>query len=221
MPDSYLLFDIDGTLMQADGAGRAALERAYAEATGLAGALAGVVFQGRTDSWIIGEVVRRTGVDVGHDDGFLPRYYEILEEELAARSPSATPGTAALLDRLAARADVALGLGTGNLRRAAFIKLRHVGLDRFFERGGFGDRHEDRTELLREAADAVGWTAGERLVVIGDTEHDISAAHAIGAVAVGVATGFRTLDELQAAGADALLEDLTEGERALEVLLGA
>ena len=45
----YLLFDIDGTLMEAEGAGRAALERAYDEATGVPGAMDGIVFAGRPD----------------------------------------------------------------------------------------------------------------------------------------------------------------------------
>ena len=70
---SYLLFDIDGTLLNSDGAGRAALERAFAEATGVAGAMANVAFQGRTDRWILGEVTRHTGLEIDRE-AFLPRY---------------------------------------------------------------------------------------------------------------------------------------------------
>ena len=219
-PDrTYLLFDIDGTLMEAEGAGRAALERAYAEATGVRGVMDGVAFFGRTDRWIFGEVERRSGVAIERES-FLPRYLAILEEELAARRPRALSGARALLDRLAARDDVVLGLCSGNMRRGAYAKLRQVGLDGYFANGGFGDDHEDRARVLRDAVLAVGWTEGARLAHIGDTEHDVHAAHAAAAIAVGVASGVRTLDGLRDAGADVLLRDLNGGGT-FEALLGA
>ncbi len=214
----YLLFDIDGTLMEAEGAGRAALERSYDEATRVPGVMDGVVFAGRTDQWIISEVQRTSGVRIDRET-FVPRYLAILEEELDARSPRPLPGVADLLDRLAAREDVALGLCTGNMRAGAFAKLRSVGIDGYFTGGGFGDRHEDRDAITREAARAVGWTPGAPLAHVGDTEHDIRAAHAAGAAAVGVATGAHGLEQLLDADADLLLRDLAGGEGTVEALL--
>ena len=214
----YLLFDIDGTLMEAEGAGRAALERSYDEATGSPGAMDGVVFAGRTDQWIISEVERTSGVSIDRET-FIPRYLAILEEELGARSPRPLPGVADLLERLAARGDVALGLCTGNMRAGAFAKLRSVGIDGYFAAGGFGDRHEDRDAITRDAARAVGWTPGAPLAHVGDTEHDIRAAHAAGAAAVGVATGAHGLEQLLDADADLLLRDLAGGEGTVEALL--
>ena len=220
MRRSYLLFDIDGTLLNSDGAGRAALERAFADATGVAGAIAGVAFQGRTDRWILGEVTRRTGLDIDRA-AFLPRYYEILEDELSRREPEALPGAHALLEALAARDEAVLGLGTGNLRRGAFLKLAAAGLDDYFETGGFGDDHLDRAELLREGAHAVGWVPGERLVVVGDTEHDVRAGRAVGAFVLAVATGTRSVEDLRALDADAVHADLTDLAGVVAVLLAA
>ena len=214
----YLLFDIDGTLMEAGGAGRAALERAYDEATGIPGTMDGVVFAGRTDQWIISEVERTSGVRIDRET-FVPRYLAILEEELDARSPRALPGVADLLERLAARGDVSLGLCTGNMRAGAYAKLRSVGIDGYFTAGGFGDRYEDRTDITREAASAVGHAPGAPLAHVGDTEHDIRAAHAVGAAAVGVATGAHGLEQLLEADADLLLRDLAGGEGTVEALL--
>jgi phosphoglycolate phosphatase-like HAD superfamily hydrolase len=74
--------------------------------------------------------------------------------------------------------------------------------------------------MLREGAAALGCQPGERLVVIGDSEHDVTGAHAVGAIAVGVATGDWSEAELAAAGADATLADLGELDRALAALLG-
>lgn len=219
MPRHYLLFDIDGTLVDSRGAGRAALNRAFAEATGIADAMTGIAFQGRTDRWILDEVTRKTGHAIDRPT-FLPRYYEIVAEELERSGPRALPGTWALLDELAGHDDVVLGLGTGNLRRSAFLKLAAVGLDGYFAAGGFGDHHLDRADLLRDGARDVGWTAGERLVVIGDTEHDVRAAQEIGAFVLAVGTGTRTVEELADLGADAVEPDLTDLEGVLAKLLG-
>ena len=215
---SYLLFDIDGTLMEAEGAGRAALDRAYDEVTGVPGAMDGVVFAGRTDHWIVSEVERTSGVSIDRAS-FIPRYLEILEEELDARNPRALPGVADLLERLAARDGVVLGLCTGNMRAGAFAKLRSAGLDGYFATGGFGDCHEDRVDVTREAAQAIGWTPGAPLAHVGDTEHDIHAAHAIGAAAIGVATGWHSAEELREADADLLLQDLSGGAATVEALV--
>ncbi|MDE2640554.1 MAG: HAD hydrolase-like protein [Chloroflexota bacterium] len=215
---SYLLFDIDGTLMEAEGAGRAALERAAAEATGVAGAMDGIVFAGRTDSWILSRVEQATGVRIDRES-YVPRYLGILEEELDARNPRALPGVADLLERLAAREDVVLGLCTGNMRAGAFAKLRRAGIDGYFASGGFGDQHEDRVDVTREAARATGWRSGAPLAHVGDTEHDIRAAHALGAAAVGVATGWHGEEQLREADADLLLADLTGGEHTVAALL--
>ena len=218
MRRSYLLFDIDGTLLDSAGAGRAALERAFREATGVVGAMANVAFQGRTDRWILGEVTRQTGLAIDRA-AFLPRYFEILEDELRRHAPQALPGAHALLEALAARDEAVLGLGTGNLQAAAFLKLAAAGLDGYFEGGGFGDDHLDRAELLRAGAHAVGWSTGERLVVIGDTEHDVHAGRAVGAFVLAVATGSRTAEELRALDPDAVRADLKDLEGLLAVLL--
>ncbi|MCY3656466.1 MAG: HAD hydrolase-like protein [Chloroflexi bacterium] len=211
---------MDGTLLDSDGAGRGALNRAYEEATGVTGAMDGVVFQGRTDRWILDEVTRRTGATVDPAT-FLPRYYKIVEQELAERDPRPLPGVPDLIAALDARDDVVLGIGTGNLRRAAFLKLASVGLDGYFTGGGFGDDHRDRVGLLRDGAREIGWSEGQRLVVIGDTEHDIMGGKAVGAFVVAVATGWTSLDDLVAHEPDALLPNLSDLDQVIALLLGS
>ena len=180
----------------------------------------GVVFQGRTDRWILDEVQRQTGAAVDLPT-FLPRYYEMLEEELAARDPRALPGVPELIEALAARDDVVLGLGTGNLRRAAFLKLASVGLDGYFTGGGFGDDHVDRIAMLLDGAREIGWREGDRLAVIGDTEHDIAGGRALGAFVLAVATGWTSLEDLARHEPDAVLPDLTDLDGVMATLLGS
>ncbi|MDA0351872.1 MAG: HAD hydrolase-like protein [Chloroflexi bacterium] len=218
---THLLFDLDQTLMASNSAGGAALGRAFDRVPGAEGAFAGLNYQGRTDLWIVREVARASGVpEATLMTAYREQYPPLLLEELAQRDARVLPGVVALLEALRGRDDVVMGLGTGNWRDTAFMKLEHVGLAQYFETGGFGDRHDNRPDMLREGAEALGWSAGERLVVIGDSEHDITGAAAIGAIGIGVATGSWTEDQLNAAGADATLPSFAELAVGLRVLLG-
>lgn len=221
MRRALVLFDLDMTLLVSDGAGRAAMSRAFELETGRPGMLEEIAFHGRTDRWIATEAARLTGLA---PERLFERsrvdYPRLLREELARRSPYALPGVAALLDALQGREGTVFGLATGNLRETSFLKLASVGLDSYFDhRGGFGDDHEERADMVRDAVAVLGWRPGDGLSVVGDTEHDVSAAHAVGAVAVGVATGTRSEAELAGAGADIVLPDLGDLDRALAAVL--
>jgi phosphoglycolate phosphatase-like HAD superfamily hydrolase len=50
-------------------------------------------------------------------------------------------------------------------------------------------------------------------VLIGDTPNDVAAARESGARVIAVATGRSSTEELAAAGADVVLEDLTQTEQ--------
>ena len=218
----HLLFDLDGTLMDADGAGGLALRRAIAAIPGAAESFAAIEFNGRTDRWILREAGRRSGLpETAFIDAYLTHYPRLLTETLAERNPRPCPGVPTLLAALAAERGVVVALATGNLREAAFMKLRAIGLDAYFEGGGFGDEHETREAMLQQAMRETGWVEGDRVVVIGDTEHDITAALAVGAIAVGVATGNRSASTLVEAGAHVALEDFSDLDAALDTLLRA
>lgn len=49
-----------------------------------------------------------------------------------------------------------------------------------------------------------------RVLVVGDTPLDIEAAHAAGAVGVGVASGHYSVEQLRESGADFVIGSLTE-----------
>ena len=103
------------------------------------------------------------------------------------------PGVRATLDRLDA-AGYLLGVTTGGMEEAAHIKLARANLDHYFSFGGFGSDSGDRIELTRRALERASALLGEPLdprqvLVVGDTPHDVEAAHGAGAVAVGVASG--------------------------------
>lgn len=220
MSRTHLLFDLDQTLMASNSAGGNALRRAFDAVPGARDSFEGLNYQGRTDLWIVRAVAERSGVsEATLMTAYRESYPVLLREELQARDARALPGVVPLLDRLRTLPEVVLGLGTGNWRDMAFVKLGHVGLDRYFETGGFGDRHDNRPDMLREGIAALGWQPGERLVVIGDSEHDMTGATEVDAIGVGVATGDWTEAQLADAGAHATLPDFTDLEGTLTTLL--
>ena len=108
-----------------------------------------------------------------------------------------------------------LGLTTGGTEAAAHIKLARGELNHYFCFGGYGSDSPDRVTLTRRAIERGGATLGQpldpqRALVVGDTPLDVEAAHGAGAVAVGVATGHFSVDELRATGAEHVLATLEE-----------
>jgi phosphoglycolate phosphatase-like HAD superfamily hydrolase len=125
------------------------------------------------------------------------------------------PGILRFLDDFHQRADLAMGLATGNVERGARIKLERGNLNRYFPFGGFGSDAESRTELVRRAAEKGAGLIGrpvnpDDVFVIGDTPRDIHAGHEAGFRTVGVATSDYSIDDLKAAGADVVLSDFEQ-----------
>lgn len=219
-----LLFDIDGTLLLSGGAGTRALNRTFEDMFGVAGAFTGIAVAGRTDPLILGDALDRAGVaaDAAARRKFLARYCEHFEREILCPGPrkGLMPGVRRLLDSLRERPDVACALLTGNIARAARIKLEHFALQRYFACGAYGDDAPRRDDLVpvavgRARRAGIDVASASQAVVIGDTPLDVQCAAVAGARSVGVATGSFTEEELRRAGADAVLPDLTDPNRFL------
>lgn len=228
MKPTVLLFDIDGTLMDTGGAGRRAIERAFGHVHGRPDACASVRFGGMTDQAIL-----RAGLDAlelpvapAAIEALVAAYLGFLEDEMARAGGCVVhPAVGDALDAAEA-ARAAIGLGTGNLREGARLKLGRVGLFDRFAFGGFGCDHELRAELLRIGAERGARALGARLdacrvVIIGDTPKDVAAARAIGAECVAVATGSFDVATLAACGATWAFADLAARGAIDAILAGA
>ena len=231
-----LLFDVDGTLISAGGAGRRAVERALAHHFGPRVAprpagLGGLRLDGLTDRLIVRLVMEALGLpfDRATCDRILETYVGFLETEIHGPGYAVLPGVEELLSSLQARGAV-LGLCTGNVARGARIKLARGGLDRFFGFGeedvnGFAHDGEAREQLveaaLRRASARLGRPlAPSEAVVIGDTPRDVAAARALGVPVLAVATGRYSQEELARSGADRVLPSLA-GPAVADMLLGS
>jgi len=211
------LFDIDGTLISTGGAGKAALEQALATVFGVGELSDQLLFSGRTDRAIVADLFRLHGIEETAEarQQLFEAYLGHLPDCLTRIHGRVLPGIASFLDHLTAQDDATVGLLTGNIRAGARLKLGHYQLLHHFVFGGFGDHHHNRDDVAREALREVrhrfdGTVSAERIWVIGDTPLDVGCARSIGARAAAVATGWHTLDELQAAGPDVALADLSD-----------
>ncbi len=220
-----ILWDIDGTLLRADGAGRNAVRDALVEVFGTTGPIGGYSFAGRTDPEIVRHLMRGAGFADADIDERMPevfrRYVAKLEREIVDAKVKPLPGVPELVDRMeAAGGEVVLGMLTGNVRDGARIKVEAAGLgfDRF-RVGAFGSDHADRPELpaiaARRARELVGVEfSGKEIVIIGDTPLDVACGRHLGVRTVAVATGSHPVDELAACDPDHVFADLGDVDAA-------
>lgn len=212
----HYLFDIDGTLLRAGGAGARSLAAVILARYGVADAARGVNAAGRTDPSIVEEIFDKAlgrRPEAGEVDAVIAAYLDELDRALAAATTSlrVLPGASDVLLHLAGCGDVSLAVATGNVRHGARIKLRHARLEAHFDldrTGGYGCDSAIRPELVARAVERAGARTGDTVVVVGDTVHDVSAARAVGALCVAVTTGSDRADVLAAAGADAVIDGL-------------
>jgi len=211
-----VFFDIDGTLLDAGGAGRAAFAAALEEAAGSAEGLEEISFAGSTDARVLAEMEARRGRPYGEGERavFWRRFAEELAARLATRPARQVPGAGTFVRLLKAHG-VRCGLLTGNFGEGARIKLESAGLGGLFEFGGYGDCHRNRADIARDAL-AAARAAGAGVdpggaCVVGDTPLDVAGGLAVGLPVWGIAAGRFTAEDLRTAGAEGAWRDWREG----------
>lgn len=214
MTPLLLLFDIDGTLLHTGGSGMAAFKKASEHVLKQAIRFRKEDFAGKVDRLIFkGLYDRLAPAGLSWEaawNGFKGLYLSCLAG--IASDPSdwiVFPGVREFLEKQGKAH--CLGLLTGNIREGARTKLSAVGLWECFECGGFGEDGDSREKvaeaaLARARACFQGRFSG--VWVVGDTVHDIRCGRHIGAKTLGVRTGFSKKGELEAAGADRVVDNL-------------
>lgn len=227
-----VLFDIDGTLLLSDGAGRRSMERALTQIFGTGGPTS-YRYGGKTDKLIVRETMRLEGIadaDIeAQMDTIMALYLDNLRRELDrdVNAARALPGAFELLDAVESHDELVLGLLTGNVAEGAAVKLRAVKMDPArFKVAAYGSDHEARPMLppiaQRRASELLGRDVpGERLIIIGDTEHDMTCGLGVGARAIGVTTGSVPRHELEAHAPAAVFDDLRDTARVMQAILDA
>jgi len=222
----FILFDIDGTILDSGGAGVCALNMAFEEKFGVKDAFVSVSMAGKTDLQILREGFLLH--NISFSNGMIPEFYRSytghLRRNIHNSQGHVKPGIRdALRELLAQDSNYVLGLLTGNIEEGARIKLSAFDLDSYFSIGAFGNDDEDRNMLLPIAVDKLHKRNSLKVsfrdcVVIGDTPRDISCSKPYGAFSVAVATGPYSAEMLSLAGADVVFNDLSDTDALLSAI---
>lgn len=226
-----VLFDIDGTLLASDGAGKRAIRAALLEVFGGAGPIHGYSFAGRTDPEIVRDLLRAAGLDDAEIEAGLPalwfRYVDHLNREVREIRLKTLPGVLKLVERVERQGgETVLGLLTGNIAAGARIKLDAAGLrfDRF-RVGAYGSDHAERPALpaiaVERARELTGVDyAGKEIVIIGDTPLDVACGLHLGVRTIATATGTFPAEELAACAPDHVFDDLSDTDAVWTAIAG-
>ncbi len=223
-----VLFDIDGTLLRMSGINRQILIDALREIYGTEGSAGTHDFSGRMDGSIIYEVLAETGLEehriAEKFDAAKESYIRRFRRETRPEDVTLMAGIRELLDALAARTDLLLGLLTGNFEASGRHKLRLPGIDHYFPFGAFADDAFHRNDLPPVAVERAFRMTGKKfsgkdIVIIGDTLHDIACARTLQAHSIAVATGNVPMDELRENTPGCLFENLTRTQSVIHSIL--
>lgn len=225
MPERFVFFDVDGTLLRAHGVGKESFKRAAREVFGVEETLDHINFAGNTDLAVLQQLAVEWGRELTPEN--TAAFFEVMtvafREVVSPDQVTVLPGVANLFKCLRSRPELVLGLITGNVYSSAHAKVEAAGLGDCFELGGYGDDHADRNHIAAIAlqrAQKKYPNVSAQPVLVGDTPNDIAAALSMGAQAIAVATGHFSADELFEAGAHVVLNTLEETERVLAAIGG-
>ncbi|WP_022887389.1 HAD family hydrolase [Glaciibacter superstes] len=213
-----VLFDIDETLVHTGGSGARSWAWAFEQLHGVPADIGEHSSAGETDPQVGRATFRAViGREPGNEEmgRLYAKYLWHLSEDIWT-SPGyrVLDGADDVLQRLT-DASIILGVVSGAMEGAARMKMEPGKLGRYFIFGAYGSDSPDRTEAVRLAIEKAERMHGQDLeredvFVVGDTPHDIESAHAAGATAIGVTTGHYSKEDLEAVGADQVMDSLTE-----------
>jgi phosphoglycolate phosphatase len=224
-----VLFDIDGTLLNSGGCGRAATRLAIQDVFGTIGRLDDISFAGKTDWEILNEALAPVGIPAADIQAQIVPYNQTVAGHLRAiigDFPVKTcPGALEIITALGSHPQVVLGLVTGNMAGLVPVKLRAAGYNPDdFKVGAYGSEGWLRSMLpplaLRRARGYAGVDfPGDRIVIIGDTPGDILCAQSVQGRTIAVATGPYSVADLQSHGPTHVFEDLSDQAAVLAAIL--
>jgi phosphoglycolate phosphatase-like HAD superfamily hydrolase len=218
-----VLFDIDHTIMDIGNSHKEAFEEAFKEVLDLELDFRNWKFHGYTDLQIIFEIMDNHNIK--REPKKVEKIIELMIKSFKKKNLSHAKlmkGVPAILDELRKKGNIITGLVTGNIEEIAYIKLKHFKIDESFLVGGFGDFSDTRCHLVEQAIKKTEAKFGKikksNVYIIGDTPHDIRAAHDAGVKAIAVATGAYSHEQLKEKEPDYLFETLKDTKRIIEVI---
>jgi phosphoglycolate phosphatase-like HAD superfamily hydrolase len=198
-----LLWDIDGTLLHCGGSGRKSLEETFKTIFDVHNALDGISLAGQLDKGIIQSALNKHDINDENFHKIYETYKDILKRELEINDQfMVIPGIKEILEFTTKHENIYNVIATGNSKVGAILKLKRANLDYYFDFGAYGDAHESREELIKNALIIAEKEYNIRynkecVFVIGDTPNDIIAGKKNDLKTVAFSTGSYALDDLR------------------------
>jgi len=218
-----VLFDIDGTILKFK---HSLAKRLFAE---LLEDLFGVNipdnaipdFHGMTDLQIIKAISKNIDFPIDKTFELIPEIWKRMllsfQTYTTTENINLLPGVQEIIVNLDNDPRFALGLLTGNFYENAYLKLKAVNLDRYFQFGAFGSDSDDRNQLppiaISRAKEYFRFEFdfdNTNTIIIGDTHRDEECARLNNIACICVATGHQSYDELNLLKPDAVFRDLSQ-----------
>lgn len=227
-----ILWDIDGTMVIVK---RGVYDPLFAEMCreiyGRDVEMGNYRYSGKTDRGIIHELGEMAGFSEVDVEAKLPTAADFiargLEERLDKKDIKLLPNVIELLEIFDKHEGVVQGLLTGNLPKCAELKLRPFDIDRYFKFGVYGIESRDRNELgpiaLERAIEHMPHPPlhPKDVIIIGDSIRDVECANAIGATCIITLTGHTPISELSPLQPDFIVNDLSDTEGIMRMVLGS
>lgn len=223
-----LLFDLDYTLLRTGGLGRITVDGAFRDTFGVDDAWGDTNSAGLTDPRVFQDISLRL-LHRRLNDSELDRVFASYIAHFRAALESAPcfqvlPGVSTLLNHLKHKSELFLGVQTGNIQEVAKLKLRKAGLENNFSFGAFGDYAYNKSKVVEKAVQRLKTISSDsgrifhQIYVVGDSPADIVAGREHSCLTIGVCTGHASRKQLLEAGANHVLEDLSDTNAFLSLL---
>lgn len=217
------LFDIDNTLVRNSTVHRTSFLESVRRNYHIEPDFEGIDLFGQTDSSILLSLLKKYNIEESFKSSSFIRCQRSMENiykhNAASDTVKAISGVKELLDALEDK--VNLGIVSGNFEKIAWLKLKKTGMQKYFNGGGFGSDSTDRSECVKIAVERAGnhydISHKNNVIVFGDTPKDIIAAHKAGCVAVGIATGHFSFNELAEYKPEYLFDNYNERNKILSI----
>jgi phosphoglycolate phosphatase-like HAD superfamily hydrolase len=213
---TLVLFDMDDTLVKSHAQHVLAFRKVFAQVYGVDASIEEIYASGLTTQAVIEKTLELHEISKEEVIEKIDEATDVMAEFFEKKTIKVLPGVKLLLKALEKEPDIILGVATGANEKIAKLLLTKTGLLEHFKILAFGDRTDLRRVIIERAIELA---ATPKLVIIGDSIHDMEMAKIFNAVSIAVSTGATTRQKLKDEFPDYLFNTLKNTDKVLKAIL--
>ena len=224
MENKLVLWDIDGTLLYCGSDGTRALNKTFNDLYDIDNAFESASIGRALDSVIIDKIIESSNITNPNRQEIEEKYIENLEVILSRSDEKRIlPGAHEIVSHITNSKHIFNSILTSNLKKGAMVKLKSVGLDKFFWTGGFGDHSGEKWDsaqhAIKDAEDFYKTSfLKQNIFIIGDTVYDIECAKRLKLKSIAVSTGWTSYYDLEKAMPDFIFKTLKDYKEIIKII---